>query len=55
MMYVACQFSDRVFATADDPRHESMEAIFEDMKPGNAFRELCHFFEPDRGGRSPLR
>ncbi|MDR0740529.1 MAG: hypothetical protein LBF34_02345, partial [Puniceicoccales bacterium] len=34
MMHVACQFSDRVFVTADNPRHESMGAIFEDMKPG---------------------
>ncbi|MDR1590440.1 MAG: UDP-N-acetylmuramoyl-L-alanyl-D-glutamate--2,6-diaminopimelate ligase [Puniceicoccales bacterium] len=47
MMNVACQFSDLVFVTSDNPRHESMKAIFEDMKPGILYKS-CVMFEPDR-------
>jgi UDP-N-acetylmuramoyl-L-alanyl-D-glutamate--2,6-diaminopimelate ligase len=47
MMNVACQFSDWVFVTSDNPRHESVEAIFEDMKPG-ILSESCVIFELDR-------
>jgi UDP-N-acetylmuramoyl-L-alanyl-D-glutamate--2,6-diaminopimelate ligase len=47
MMNIACQFSDFVLATADNPRHEAMEAIFADMKPG-VIANGCVTFEPDR-------
>ncbi|MDR0740477.1 MAG: hypothetical protein LBF34_02080 [Puniceicoccales bacterium] len=43
----ARQFSDRVFATSDNPRHEAMEAIFADMKPGIT-ADRCIRFKPDR-------
>ncbi|MDR2371642.1 MAG: UDP-N-acetylmuramoyl-L-alanyl-D-glutamate--2,6-diaminopimelate ligase [Puniceicoccales bacterium] len=47
MMNVACQFSDFVLATADNPRHEAMESIFADMKPG-VIANNCVVFEPNR-------
>jgi UDP-N-acetylmuramoyl-L-alanyl-D-glutamate--2,6-diaminopimelate ligase len=47
MMNVACQFSDLVLATSDNPRNETMEAIFADMKLGMLSRS-CVMFEPNR-------
>ncbi|MDR0417866.1 MAG: UDP-N-acetylmuramoyl-L-alanyl-D-glutamate--2,6-diaminopimelate ligase [Puniceicoccales bacterium] len=47
MMNIACQFSDLIFATSDNPRHESIETIFEDMKPGIIAGSRVTF-EPDR-------
>ncbi|MDR1906706.1 MAG: UDP-N-acetylmuramoyl-L-alanyl-D-glutamate--2,6-diaminopimelate ligase [Puniceicoccales bacterium] len=47
MMNVACQFSDLVLATSDNPRHETMEAIFRDMAPG-IIAGSCVIWEPDR-------
>ncbi|MDR0580501.1 MAG: UDP-N-acetylmuramoyl-L-alanyl-D-glutamate--2,6-diaminopimelate ligase [Holosporaceae bacterium] len=47
MMNVACRLSDFVFVTSDNPRHESPEAIFADMKPGILSQD-CVIFEPDR-------
>ncbi|MDR0590860.1 MAG: UDP-N-acetylmuramoyl-L-alanyl-D-glutamate--2,6-diaminopimelate ligase [Puniceicoccales bacterium] len=47
MMAAACRFSDLIIATSDNPRHEAVEAIFGDMRPGimSGRRAL---FEPDR-------
>jgi UDP-N-acetylmuramoyl-L-alanyl-D-glutamate--2,6-diaminopimelate ligase len=47
MINVACRLSDLVFVTSDNPRHESLEAIFADMKPG-VLSLNCVIFEPDR-------
>ena len=34
MARIACQFSDQVILTSDNPRNEEPEAILEDMKKG---------------------
>jgi UDP-N-acetylmuramoyl-L-alanyl-D-glutamate--2,6-diaminopimelate ligase len=47
MMHVACQFSDLVVATFDNPRHESIEVIFDDMRRG-VIPGSSVIFEPDR-------
>ncbi|MDR1366683.1 MAG: UDP-N-acetylmuramoyl-L-alanyl-D-glutamate--2,6-diaminopimelate ligase [Puniceicoccales bacterium] len=47
MMHIACQFSDLIFATSDNPRHESVEMIFKDMKPGIIAGSRVAF-EPNR-------
>ncbi|MDR3317748.1 MAG: UDP-N-acetylmuramoyl-L-alanyl-D-glutamate--2,6-diaminopimelate ligase [Puniceicoccales bacterium] len=47
MMHVACYFSDFVIATSDNSRHESIDIIFDDMRPG-MIPERSIIFEPDR-------
>lgn len=46
MMKVACDYSVLVIATADNPRHEAIESIFQDMRAGLS----CHnvLFESNR-------
>ncbi|MDR2807134.1 MAG: UDP-N-acetylmuramoyl-L-alanyl-D-glutamate--2,6-diaminopimelate ligase [Puniceicoccales bacterium] len=49
MMSVACQFSDAVIATSDNPRHEKMEDIFHDMRAGMKEKiSIPVIFETDR-------
>jgi UDP-N-acetylmuramoyl-L-alanyl-D-glutamate--2,6-diaminopimelate ligase len=47
MMAAVCQGSDVIIATADNSRHEKIEAIFADMKPG-ILPGSDAIFEPDR-------
>lgn len=47
MMAVACEFSDHVFATSDNSRHESIEVIFHDMDVGRP-EHYPVIYEPDR-------
>jgi UDP-N-acetylmuramoyl-L-alanyl-D-glutamate--2,6-diaminopimelate ligase len=48
IMNIACQFSNLVLATSDNPRHEAMEAIFGDMAP-DIVSGSCLIFEHNRG------
>jgi UDP-N-acetylmuramoyl-L-alanyl-D-glutamate--2,6-diaminopimelate ligase len=47
MMHIACRLADLVVATSDNPRHETVGAIFGDMRPG-VISGSCVIFESDR-------
>ena len=47
MTQAVTEYADMAWATADNPRGESIEVIFEDMKPG-VVKEACITFTEDR-------
>ena len=48
MTRVVMEYADRVWATADNPRRESIEAIFEDMRLGVTEAERIRFVDDRR-------
>ena len=48
MTRVVMEYADRVWATADNPRRESIDAIFEDMRLGVTEAERIRFVDDRR-------